>query len=385
MTLPSLRVPDFQVSDSHHRLVFVGLSGGVDSAVAALLLREQGWRVRGLFMKNWEEDDTKDYCSAAEDLADARAVAGHLDIPLATVNFSTEYWDRVFSYFLNEYRAGRTPNPDVLCNREIKFRAFLDHALAAGADCIATGHYALIHSEADAHRLRRARDEAKDQTYFLHQLDQDQLARSRFPLGELTKPEVRALARSAGLPNHARKDSTGICFIGERRLRDFLSRYLPARPGPIATADDGRVVGEHQGLMYYTLGQRKGLGLGGMASAREAPWFVVTKDLERNRLVVAQEHDHPLLMSAGLSASRLHWIAGRPPAAGAAFDCQARIRHRQPLEACTVHLLPGERCQVRFARSQRAITPGQSVVLYRGQDCLGGGVIEAADRGSCKA
>jgi tRNA-specific 2-thiouridylase len=264
----------------------------------------------------------------------------------------------------------------VLCNREIKFRAFLDHALAGGAAGIATGHYARITHASDGWHLRRARDESKDQTYFLYQLDQTQLARSRFPLSGLTKSQVRARARAAGLPNHDRKDSTGICFIGERRFRAFLSRFLPARPGPIVTADN-RQIGEHQGLMYYTLGQRHGLGLGGLAGGKEAPWFVIAKDLEHDRLIVAQEHDHPQLLSTGLSAARLHWVAGAPPN-GDRFECAARIRHRQPLEPCEVQLLPQARCHVELARLQRAITPGQSVVFYLGEDCLGGAIIESA-------
>jgi tRNA-specific 2-thiouridylase len=357
--------------------VMVGLSGGVDSAVAALQLLEQGWQVRGLFMKNWEEDDTEEYCSAAEDLADARAVAQRLGIALDTVNFSTEYWDRVFSYFLEEYRTGRTPNPDVVCNREIKFRAFLDHALGLGADYIATGHYARIDEDAEGFHLRCGTDPDKDQTYFLYLLTQSQLARSLFPLGGLTKARVRELARAAGLPNHARKDSTGICFIGERRFRDFLSRYIPARPGPMVSPT-GETLGEHQGLMYYTLGQRKGLGLGGRADAAEAPWFVVAKDLPRNRLVVAQGHDHPLLLSHQLVAARLHWIAGRAPDTRIILDCKARIRHRQALQTCRVHLGRNDRCQVVFEQAQRAVTPGQSVVFYRGDECLGGGIIETA-------
>jgi len=356
--------------------VMVGLSGGVDSAVAALLLLEQGLQVHALFMKNWEEDDTEHYCSAAEDLADARAVADRLGIALDTVNFSTEYWDRVFRYFLEEYQAGRTPNPDVLCNREIKFRAFLDHALDRGASHIATGHYARITREPDRVRLRSAADPDKDQTYFLYQLGQRQLQCSLFPLGDLTKPRVRELARAAGLPNHARKDSTGICFIGERRFRDFLARYLPARPGPMVDPS-GEILGEHQGLMYYTLGQRKGLGLGGRADGEEAPWFVVAKDLAHNRLVVAQGHDHPLLMSDNLVASRLHWVADRPPAART-LDCRARIRYHQALQSCRLRRLQEDRCRVTFMQPQRAVTPGQSVVFYQGDECLGGGTIEAA-------
>ena len=354
--------------------VFVGLSGGVDSAVAARLLLDAGHAVEGVFMKNWEEDDTAEYCSAAADLAEAQAVATHLGIVLRAVNFATEYWDRVFSHFLAEYQAGRTPNPDVLCNREIKFRAFLDYALAHGAAAIATGHYARRAAEADGVHLLQAADHDKDQTYFLHALDQSQLRAARFPLGALTKGEVRAIARARGLPNHARRDSTGICFIGERRFRDFLQRYLPARPGDITTPE-GRVLGRHDGLMYYTLGQRHGIGLGGVRGAADEPWFVVGKDLPTNTLVVAQGHDHPLLLSQALLASQLSWVLGSPPASR--FECLARCRHRQPLQACTVALAEaGQIAAVRFATPQRAVTPGQSVVFYRDGDCLGGGVIE---------
>jgi len=352
----------------------VGLSGGVDSAVAALLLQQQGYRVQGLFMKNWEDDDHQGYCSAAADLADARAVADILAIPLRSVNFSTEYWDRVFEHFLREYRLGRTPNPDILCNREIKFKAFLDFALALGAERIATGHYARSTREADGWHLRCGADADKDQTYFLYTLGQQQLQRSLFPLGGLRKTEVRRLAREAGFPNHQKKDSTGICFIGERRLRDFLGRYLPATPGPIETPD-GRVLGTHHGLMYYTLGQRKGLGIGGRSDAGEAPWFALAKDLERNALIVTQGHDNPLLFHAGREAGQLHWVARRPPAA-LPLPCRARIRHRQPLQPCSIIGLDGGRCRVRFRKPQRAIAPGQSIVFYRDDDCLGGGVIE---------
>jgi tRNA-specific 2-thiouridylase len=354
----------------------VGLSGGVDSAVAAMLLRNQGYAVRGLFMKNWEEDDRTDYCAAAADLADARAVAERLGIELLSVNFAAEYWDRVFQYFLEEYRAGRTPNPDVLCNREIKFKAFLDYAMEQGAELIATGHYARITHAPDGLHLRCAADRDKDQTYFLYTLGQRQLARSLFPLEGLTKAEVRRLAREAGLANHAKKDSTGICFIGERRFRDFLQRYLPARPGEIQTPE-GAPIGQHQGLMYYTSGQRKGLGIGGRREAAEAPWFVAAKDLERNVLVVAQGHDHPLLYHPGLEATQLHWVAGRAPGEPP-LDCRARIRHRQPPQGCRILDLSGDRCRVNFAEPQRAIAPGQSIVFYRGDDCLGGGVIERA-------
>ena len=352
--------------------VMVGLSGGVDSAVAALRLVEQGWQVEGLFMKNWEEDDTAGYCAAAEDLAQASAVAEALGIPLHTVNFASEYWDRVFEHFLAEYRAGRTPNPDVLCNREIKFKAFLDHALALGSHYIATGHYARNLRVGDRHELHRAGDTDKDQTYFLYLLDQHALRHSLFPLHDVPKAEVRAIARAAGLPNHARKDSTGICFIGERRFRDFLQRYLPARPGDIVTLD-GRTIGRHHGLMFYTIGQRQGLGIGGVAGAVDAPWFVVGKDLAGNRLQVAQGHDHPALLRHALVADQVHWING-PPGAGA-LRCHARCRHRQPLQACTAEAV-GDRLLVTFDRPQRAITPGQSVVLYDGTRCLGGGIID---------
>ena len=350
--------------------MIVGLSGGVDSAVAALRLKEAGWQVEGLFMKNWEEDDEAGYCAAAEDLADARQVADTLNIPLHTVNFSGEYWDRVFEHFLSEYRAGRTPNPDILCNREIKFRAFLDHALGLGADFIATGHYARL-SDGAPRRLLQARDKNKDQTYFLYMVPQQALRHTLFPLGDLTKPEVRQMAEAAGFDNWRKKDSTGICFIGERRFRDFLANYLPASPGDMVTPE-GEVIGEHQGLMYYTLGQRQGLGIGGVPGYPEAPWFVVAKDLEHNRLVVAQGHDHPLLFRDELEAEQLHWPVGAPPAQR--FRCQARCRHRQPLQECEVEVTDGT-MKVRFDRSQRAITPGQSVVLYAAGECLGGGVI----------
>ncbi len=352
--------------------VIIGMSGGVDSSVAALLLLRQGWEVEGLFMKNWEEDDTEEYCSAAEDLRDAQAVASQLGIPLHSVNFSAEYWDRVFEHFLSEYRAGRTPNPDVLCNREIKFKAFLDHALNLGARYIATGHYARIRNDSDGAHLMLAQDEDKDQTYFLYLLNQHQLVHSLFPLGDLTKNEVRRQAREADFPNHEKKDSTGICFIGERKFRDFLNRYLPANPGPIETPE-GKQLGQHQGLMYYTVGQRKGLGIGGVAGVDEIPWFVVAKNLERNTLIVAQGHDHPMLLQEGLIGSQVHWISGRQP--HLPLDCRARIRHRQPLQPCT--LSPeGNHCRVDFRQPQWAVTPGQSVVFYRGNECIGGAIIE---------
>ena len=357
--------------------IIVGLSGGVDSSVAALLLQQQGYNVEGLFMKNWEEDDNEAYCSAAEDLADAQAVADRLSIRLHTVNFATEYWDRVFAYFLDEYKAGRTPNPDVLCNREIKFKAFLDYATQQlGAVSIATGHYAALKRDDRGYHLIRALDEGKDQTYFLYMLGQKPLSHSRFPLGELSKQQVRKIAEQAGFPNHKKKDSTGICFIGERKFRDFLQRFLPATPGDIEDPQ-GNNLGRHQGLMYYTLGQRQGLGIGGRKNAREAPWFVAAKDLQRNVLIAVQGHDHPLLMCRELVSGQLHWVAGQGPEQP--FESQARIRHRQPLQPCRVFPLGDQRCRVVFETPQRAATPGQSLVLYQDQKCLGGGVIESTD------
>jgi tRNA-uridine 2-sulfurtransferase len=357
-----------------HGRVIVGLSGGVDSSVAALRLVEQGYSVEGLFMKNWEEDDAGDYCSAAEDFADATAVARQLGIRLHSVNFSTEYWDRVFSYFLDEYRAGRTPNPDVLCNREIKFKAFLDYALHLGATAIATGHYAGVRRQEGLLQLLRARDEDKDQSYFLYLLDQQQLSRTIFPLADVTKREVRTMAQGAGLVTHDKKDSTGICFIGERRFRDFLSRYLPAQPGDIETPL-GEVIGSHQGLMYYTIGQRQGLGIGGIKGSGETPWFVAAKDLARNVLIAVQGRDHPLLFTPALRAAQLHWIAQTPPLP---LRCMARCRHRQPLQQCTLTMQRDGDLHVAFDEPQRAVTPGQAVVFYRQQRCLGGATIEEA-------
>jgi len=349
--------------------VVVGLSGGVDSAVAALLLKQQGHAVTGLFMKNWEEDDSASRCTAEDDLKVVRAVCATLDIPLQTVNFSTEYWDRVFQYFLDEHRAGRTPNPDVLCNKEIKFNAFLDHAVTLGADQIATGHYARIHHSDDRYQLIKGADLNKDQTYFLYTLGQKELARSQFPIGHLAKPDVRALAREAGLPNYNRKDSTGICFIGERDFRDFLKRYLPAQPGEMRTLA-GEFKGRHDGTMYYTIGQRQGLGIGGEG----LPWYVVDKDIDRNILFVEQGEDHPALFNSGLQASQLHWVAGHPPSLPLA--CTAKVRYRQVDQPCLIENLQDGVASVRFASPQRAVTPGQSVVFYDGAVCLGGGVID---------
>ncbi|MEL0585977.1 MAG: tRNA 2-thiouridine(34) synthase MnmA [Candidatus Thiodiazotropha sp. (ex. Lucinoma kazani)] len=357
--------------------VIVGLSGGVDSSVAALLLQQQGYQVEGLFMKNWEEDDTGDYCTAAEDLADAQAVADCMKIPLHTVNFSSEYWDRVFAYFLDEYGAGRTPNPDVLCNREIKFKAFLEHAIdQLDASAIATGHYASVSHDSKSFQLLRAADEDKDQTYFLYMLGQKPLSHSLFPLGQLQKQQVRDMAEKAGFPNHKKKDSTGICFIGERKFRDFLQHFLPASPGNIEDSQ-GKTIGHHQGLMYYTLGQRQGLGIGGLRDASEAPWFVGAKDLKRNVLIAVQGHDHPMLMCSKLTAGQLHWVAGYPPTTGQQY--QARIRHRQPLQRCQLTAHENDRYHIAFDRPQRAATPGQSIVFYHNNVCLGGGIIEETD------
>jgi len=355
------------------RLV-VGLSGGVDSAVAALLLKQQGHHVTAVFMKNWDEDDETDFCPAEQDLADARAIADLLGIELHTVSFSAEYWNRVFRHFLEEYQAGRTPSPDIICNREIKFRAFLDHAIGLGADFIATGHYARIEKEPRV-RLLTGIDEAKDQSYFLHTLTREQLGKSLFPLGEMLKSGVRKLAHDAGFPVHDKKDSTGICFIGERRFSEFLARYLQKNPGEIRTLGD-EVIGTHDGLMFYTIGQRQGLGIGGRKASSGEPWYVAGKEFEHNILRVVQGVNHPALFRPGLRASQLHWISGEPPSATLA--CTARIRHQQALQACTVTVGRQEDCSVRFELPQRAIAPGQSVVFYDNEECLGGGIIEEA-------
>jgi len=362
------------------------MSGGVDSAVAALLLKRQGYRVIGLFMKNWEDDDNDEYCSTREDLVDAAAAADVVGVDFEAVNFAAEYKDRVFADFLREYAAGRTPNPDVLCNAEIKFKAFLDHAVAMGADHIATGHYAGVRSRDGHFELLRGRDAAKDQSYFLHRLTQDQLSRVLFPLAELPKPDVRRIALEAGLGNHAKKDSTGICFIGERPFREFLNRYLPKKPGPMLD-EDGRAIGEHIGLMFYTIGQRKGIGLGGRRDDRDSakggePWFVATKDVTANTITVVRGHDHPMLLAETLVASEASWVAGHPPAPGTRLT--AKTRYRQQDAACTFAARE-EGFALRFDTSQWSVTPGQSAVLYQGDVCLGGGFIHAAGKNQALA
>ena len=344
--------------------VVVGLSGGVDSSVAALLLKRQGHDVVGLFMKNWEDDDDDEYCSTREDLIDAAAAADVIGVDLEAVNFSAEYKDRVFAEFLREYSAGRTPNPDVLCNAEIKFKAFLDHAMRLGAEKIATGHYA----RTDGVRLLKGKDGTKDQSYFLHRLSQAQISRVLFPIGEMKKSEVRRLALEAGLPNHAKKDSTGICFIGERPFREFLNRYLPKAPGKIVD-EKGRTVGEHIGLAFYTIGQRKGIGLGGPGE----PWYVAEKRLDANELVVVRGHDHPLLLKKALQADEATWISGVAPSAPSSHS--AKTRYRQADAPCTLTRALDSEIKVDFPAPQWAVTPGQSVVLYDGEVCLGGGII----------
>jgi tRNA-specific 2-thiouridylase len=352
--------------------VIVGISGGVDSSVAALRLLEQGYHVEGLFMKNWEQDDDDDYCAAAEDLQDAQQVCDKLGIKLHSVNFADQYWDRVFEHFLQEYSAGRTPNPDILCNKEIKFKAFLDYALQLGADFIATGHYVRKAEINGEYQLLKGLDDNKDQSYFLYTLNQQQLKHSLFPVGDIEKSEVRQLAQQAGFVTHNKKDSTGICFIGERKFSDFLQRFLPAQPGEIRTLD-GQVVGQHQGLMYYTLGQRKGLGVGGVKNASEEPWFSVKKDLQNNILYVAQG-EHPSLYHTHLSASQLSWCNQTTPSLP--FACMAKVRYRQPDQACTILSIENDQAEIVFTDAQRAITPGQSIVFYQKQVCLGGGVID---------
>jgi tRNA-specific 2-thiouridylase len=363
--------------------VVIGMSGGVDSSVAAWLLKEQGYEVVGLFMKNWEDDDDSEYCSSRQDWIDAASVADVVGVDIEAVNFAAEYKDRVFAEFLREYQAGRTPNPDVLCNAEIKFKAFLDHAMKLGADMIATGHYARVRQapagpDSDTYQLLKAVDASKDQSYFLHRLNHEQLSKTLFPLGEIRKSEVRKIAEQLKLPNAAKKDSTGICFIGERPFREFLNRYLSYQPGPMKTTD-GKIVGEHVGLSFYTLGQRKGIGLGGIKSHQNEdggsePWYVARKDIVNNTLYIVQGHDHPWLLSPALSAAQASWIAGRAPAQ---TKLAAKTRYRQADVACRLDAAD-ERFSLEFGEAQWAITPGQSAVLYDGDICLGGGIIDSA-------
>ena len=376
-----MNAPD---TDSPPQRIVVGLSGGVDSAVTAWLLKRAGHEVVGIFMQNWEEDDDDEYCSSRQDFLDAASVADVIGIEIEHVNFAAEYKDRVFAEFLREYQAGRTPNPDVLCNAEIKFKAFLDHAVRLGAERIATGHYARVRTAHDGRfELLKGVDTAKDQSYFLHRLDQAQLARTLFPLGELAKTEVRRLAAEIGLPNAKKKDSTGICFIGERPFRAFLNRYLANTPGAIED-DRGRTVGEHVGLSFYTIGQRKGIGIGGLKERGQArggsehePWFVAAKDLARNVLVVVAGHDHPWLLSSRLRGADASWVAGAPPASG---RYAAKTRYRQADAGCTLGRADGQgTVELAFDSAQWAVTPGQSAVLYDGPVCLGGAVIASAD------
>lgn len=350
--------------------VVVGMSGGVDSSVAALVLKEAGYDVIGIFMKNWDDQDETGACTADADYDDVRRVCDQIDIPYYTVNFEREYWDRVFVYFLEEYKKGRTPNPDVMCNKEIKFKAFLEKAMQLEADFLATGHYAQIGQENGVHTLVKGRDEGKDQSYFLYTLGQPQLAKTLFPIGNMTKREVRAKAVQANLATARKKDSTGICFIGEQDFKEFLSKFLPAQPGEMRTLE-GELKGHHDGLMYHTLGQRKGLGIGGAGE----PWFVVGKDLATNTLLVAQGQEHPALYTEGLRALDLSWVSGQEPASS--FECTAKFRYRQPDQNVTVRLVD-KGAEVLFHKKQRAITPGQAVVFYDGPVCLGGGTIEEA-------
>ncbi|MBT3566594.1 MAG: tRNA 2-thiouridine(34) synthase MnmA [Porticoccus sp.] len=358
--------------------VIVGMSGGVDSSVTALLLKQQGYVVEGLFMKNWDEDDGTEYCTAQQDMSDAQSVADMLKIPLHSVNFASEYWDDVFQIFLQEYKSGRTPNPDILCNKEIKFKVFLDYAELLGGDYIATGHYARTSTKNGRTYLLKGIDDSKDQSYFLHAVNEAAFSRTLFPIGEMKKTEVRKIAEEYGLITAKKKDSTGICFIGERRFKDFLEQYLPGQPGNIESSD-GDIIGQHSGLMYYTLGQRQGLGVGGLKTSDDNPWYVSGKDLSRNTLIAVQGGSHPLLFSDSLKVSELHWINGLPEEIikneNTDFSCQAKTRYRQDDQQCQVIKTEGGYL-MKFNTPQRSLTPGQSVVLYRDSICLGGGIIK---------
>ena len=363
-----------QLAENATKKVICGMSGGVDSSVSAFILQQQGYQVEGLFMKNWEEDDDTDYCTAAADLADAQAVCDKLGIKLHKINFAAEYWDNVFEHFLNEYKAGRTPNPDILCNKEIKFKAFLEYAAEdLGANYIATGHYVRRRGTDDNAQLLRGLDANKDQSYFLYTLSSKQVGQSLFPVGDIEKPIVRAIAEDLDLITAKKKDSTGICFIGERKFKDFLARYLPAQPGNIRTVE-GDIIGRHDGLMYHTLGQRKGLGIGGVKGASEEAWYVVEKDLVNNELIVAQGHDHSALLSTGLIAQQLHWVDRQP--IREPLRCTVKTRYRQTDVPCTIEPIDDESIKVIFDEPQIAVTPGQSAVFYLDEVCLGGGIIE---------
>lgn len=363
-----------QRAENAKKKVIIGMSGGVDSSVSAFILQQQGYQVEGLFMKNWEEDDDTDYCTAAADLADAQAVADKLGMKLHKINFAAEYWDNVFEHFLSEYKAGRTPNPDILCNKEIKFKAFLEYAAEdLGADYIATGHYVRRSGDDENAQLLRGLDTNKDQSYFLYALSKKQVGQSLFPVGEIEKPIVRKIAEDLGLATAKKKDSTGICFIGERKFKDFLARFLPAQPGEIRTVD-GKVVGRHDGLMYHTLGQRKGLGIGGVKGLSEEPFYVVEKDLINNVLVVAQGHDNSALLSTGLIASQLNWVDLQPIREN--LRCTVKTRYRQEDIPCEIQPIDDNIIRVMFDEPQIAVTPGQSAVFYLGEICLGGGIIE---------
>tara|TARA_R110000744_G_scaffold120598_15_gene224737 strand:- start:14412 stop:15590 length:1179 start_codon:yes stop_codon:yes gene_type:complete len=364
-----------ELANNNQKKVIVGMSGGVDSSVSAYILLQQGYQVEGLFMKNWEEDDNDEYCAAADDLRDAQAVADKLGIELHQINFAAEYWDNVFEYFLDEYKSGRTPNPDIMCNKEIKFKAFLEFAAEElEADYIATGHY-VRRREVEGHwQMLRGMDDNKDQSYFLYTLGEQHVAQTLFPIGDIEKPHVREIAQEQGLITHDKKDSTGICFIGERKFTDFLSQYLPAQPGVIETPE-GQEIGQHQGLMYHTLGQRKGLMIGGLKEFGEEPWYVVDKDMQRNVLIVGQGANHPRLYSNGLVANQLHWVDRKGPLS--ALKCSVKTRYRQHDIPCTVAPKADGSVTVIFDEPQKAVTPGQSAVFYADEVCLGGGIIES--------
>jgi tRNA-specific 2-thiouridylase len=363
-----------ETRDNSQIKVVVGMSGGVDSSVSAYLLKQQGYQVEGLFMKNWEEDDNDEYCAAADDLKDAQSVSDKLGITLHTINFAAEYWDNVFEYFLAEYKAGRTPNPDIMCNKEIKFKAFLEFAAEElSADYIATGHYVQRSNETGSWQMLRGLDNNKDQSYFLYTLGEQHIAQTLFPIGHLEKPKVREIALEQGLVTHDKKDSTGICFIGERKFKDFLAQYLPAQPGKIETPE-GKIIGQHEGLMYHTLGQRKGLLIGGMKEYGEEPWYVVDKNIERNVLIVGQGANHPRLYSIGLLANQLHWVDRKGPKQ--TIKCSVKTRYRQQDIPCQITPNIDGSLLVEFDEPQKAVTPGQSAVFYQNKICVGGGIIE---------